>query len=33
MQIKKVKKVYPDGAGSIVYGRETSRLINTGMWA
>ena len=33
MQIKKVKKVYPDGAGSIVYGRETSRLINTWMWA
>ena len=28
MQIKKVKKVYTDGAGSIVYGRETSCLIN-----
>ena len=30
MQIKMAKKVYPDGAGSIVYGRETSCLNN--MW-
>ena len=29
MQIKKVKKMYTDGAGSIVYGRETSCLIHT----
>ena len=28
MQIKMVKKVYPDEAESIVYGGETSCLIN-----
>ena len=28
MQIKMMKKVYPDGARSIVYGRETSCLID-----
>ena len=28
-----VKKVYPDGARSIVYGGKTSCLINIRMWA